>query len=475
MRLRLIHKALFLVAVPLAFELIVTGALLTLLHQSEAESKHLRHARAVIAQDLILQQLIVDCTNAIGYSLFLGTEDAKVRYRDSISKIPVEFDRMAALLADDPARLQKCLEIEGIAADAIKLQGEALDAWQGGSHLRAFQLVPQWKVKWDNLTTLMRQLVDMDRSAESNEQASEVRLRAMLSGVVVAGVLGAIALSVSLAVAFQNSTNRRLRVLMDNIHSLSQRQPLAPEVGGHDEIAELDSVFHRMVADLKRLERTKEEFLAMVSHDLRTPLTSILLSTQMWADNQFGEKTQEESRTASQTCENAQRLLNLVNTLLDMEKIESGNLHLLRSEASVGDVLSKSVQSVNSLAESRDLKIVTQSCDEVLLLDIERIVQVLVNLLSNAIKFSPAGSTVSISATIQEDDVMFAVADQGPGISSDDRLRVFDRFYQAPADKGQGTGLGLAICKKIIEAHGGQIGVESTPGNGSRFWFIIGR
>lgn len=469
---------LLLVGLPLVFELGVTGVLLTLLHESEKDSAQARHAREVIAQDLVLQQLIVDCLSSIGQYFFIGSEPTKEKYREAIAQIPVEFDKLSLLLAGDPVRLEQSKKIEGITADAIKMQGDALDAWQNGNRSAAFLMMPDFKKKLDVLTEAMDRLVEIDRSAEFGKRESEVRLKGLLTGAIVIGVIGNVLLSVLLAIAFDRSTTRRLQVLMRNIGALSERKPLAGAVGGDDEVGELDAVFHKMAADLKQLERTKAEFVAMVSHDLRAPLSSILMSAEMWADGYYGGVTEQQRESAVQTCANAQRLINLVNTLLDLEKIETGQLRLDRTEVSANTVLLQSAQSVEALAAQRHLTVKINACDEMLLLDSERIVQVLVNLLSNGIKFSPDGASIALTAVAQEDDVVFSVADQGRGIPNVDCEKIFERFYQVSDEdrkNERGIGLGLAICKKIVEEHGGRIGVESEEGRGSRFWFTIPR
>lgn len=477
-RLKLIHKALILVGLPLVFELCVTGVLFYLLSQAEKESSQARHAQEVIAQDIVLQQLVLDCSNSIGQYLFQETEEARTQYRQAIKRIPVEFDKLSLLLANDPVRLKQSKQIEGITADVINLQAKALDAWKEGNHAASFFIMAQFKLKWDHLMEMMGKLVESDRTANLHNQKTEAQLRDMVKIAIALGVMGNVFLSVSLAVLFDRGTTQRLKVLMSNIRAFSERKPLAQAVGGDDEVGELDAVFHKMANELRRLEQAKEEFIAMVSHDLRTPLTSILMAVELWAKGGFGKPTDEELSTATGASANARRLINLVNTLLDLEKMENEQLRLDRAEVSADSVLEQSAQTVRAIAEGRGLTLNVKGCDEILLVDAERIVQVLVNLISNAIKFSPSGSAITLSAGVDGDDVLFSVTDQGRGIPASDCQKVFDRFYQVSADDGKqerGLGLGLAICKKIVEEHGGRIGVESEEGQGSRFWFTIPR
>lgn len=462
---------------PLIFELCFTGTLLTLLNQAERESRQALHAREVIAQDLILQQLMVDCSSSIGQYLFLDSEETKRKYQATLLRVPIEFQKLSLLLADDPKRLKQSKKVEKITQDMIRMQGVAIDSWKNGNHTAAFILMTKFKVKWDLLMELMDRLVEIDRSADLSKRRAEENIRQLVKVAIAFGVLGNIALSIFLAISFDRSTTQRLRILMNNINALSERKPLAPAVGGNDEVGELDAVFHKMVQDLRQLERTKEEFVAMVSHDLRTPLTSIMLTAEQWAEGVYGKPSEKGLITAQRTCANAKRLINLVNTLLDLEKMENEKLRLSLSEIAAGTILEQAGESVRAIAEQNNLKLDIQPCDTLLLVDAERIIEVLVNFLSNAIKFSPQGTTITISAKAQgNEDVLFSVSDQGRGISAADCQKIFNRFYQIQADDGKqkrGFGLGLAICKKIIEEHGGKIGVTSEEGKGSSFWFTI--
>ncbi|MBX9685238.1 MAG: CHASE3 domain-containing protein [Candidatus Obscuribacterales bacterium] len=473
------QKALLLVALPLAFEFAFCLLLFSLVDQSEKESRQARHARELIAQDMVMQQLIVDCSSSIGYFFFVGTDQALEKYRDSVRRVPIEFKKLSDLLAAYPERLEQSRRIEGFAADLIQLQDEGIQSWRSGDRAAAFLKMSSFKNKWTRLIELMDKLVEADRSQEKGNRKSEKDLRALIKTATAAGIFGNVLICILLALAFDRSTTRRLNVLMENVKALSERKPLAEPVAGADEIAALDAVFHEMAGRLKELERTKEEFVSMVSHDLRSPLTSILMSTESWAEGVYGEVSQAGKKTALETSANVQRLINLVNTLLDFEKIEAGKLRLNCTELPVSVLLEQAEQAVRSLAESRKLKLeIVESSEEIMLLDRDRIVEVLVNLLSNAIKFSPLGGKVSLSAKIQGDDLLFAVEDHGAGIAAADLEKIFDRFYQVKkvnAESDRGFGLGLSICKKIIDEHGGRIGVNSEEGRGSCFWFTLPR
>lgn len=228
----------------------------------------------------------------------------------------------------------------------------------------------------------------------------------------------------------------------------------------------------------KRAEQVKQEFMAMVSHDLRSPLASIKLTFELFAMGAFGELSEAASKKVRVDESNCRRLISLINDLLDIEKLDSGQFDIVLENTDYSTVVENSYAAVENLANQAKVKLEKQVNDLEFVADPDRIVQVLINLLSNAIKFSPADSTVKVEAKLEDDDkwVVFRVIDQGRGIPESAIKTIFDKFKQVSADDGRkkgGTGLGLAICKGLIEAHSGEIGVESKAGEGSCFWFKL--
>ncbi len=226
----------------------------------------------------------------------------------------------------------------------------------------------------------------------------------------------------------------------------------------------------------RELEQMKQDFVAMVTHDLKTPLTSISLFHQLLRNNAFGALPD----TAKQPLESAERslkrLLNLVNGLLDLEKVTAGQLQLNLAPVKLSTIVERSEESVRAFARERQVTIEKPILDTELIADEERLIQVLVNLLSNAIKFSDQGSSVIIEAKSDSDWIEIAVEDSGKGIAPLQQDVIFEKYKQAnPSDPEAklGTGLGLPICKGIISQHRGTIGVESALGTGSRFWIRI--
>lgn len=230
------------------------------------------------------------------------------------------------------------------------------------------------------------------------------------------------------------------------------------------------------ITERQKIEQMKNEFIGVVSHELRTPLTSLQLSLGLVKTGIYHQKPEKFQRMIEIALIDTARLANLVNDILDLERLESGQRILEKSSCQVEQLLKQSVDTVQTLAIQSEISFQIQATDAVIWADFNAIIQTLTNLLSNAIKFSPAHSTITLKAESQIDQVLFQVSDQGRGIPVDKLETIFGRFQQVDAsdsrDKG-GTGLGLAICRTIIEQHGGTIWVESTLGAGSTFYFTL--
>ena len=223
--------------------------------------------------------------------------------------------------------------------------------------------------------------------------------------------------------------------------------------------------------------KLKSQFLANMSHELRTPLNAILGYTELILDHIYGEAPRKMSQVLERVQANGHHLLGLINDVLDLAKIEAGQLTLSLGDYSVKEVVHGVLEAVEPLAVRKGLALKADVPAQLPIAhgDERRIAQVLLNLVGNAIKFTDAGE-VAVTASAANGSLTVAVCDSGPGISPADQARIFDEFQQADSSttrtKG-GTGLGLAIARRIVEMHGGRIWVESALGRGSRFFFTL--
>jgi signal transduction histidine kinase len=225
-----------------------------------------------------------------------------------------------------------------------------------------------------------------------------------------------------------------------------------------------------------QVERLKEEFLSMVSHDLRSPLSSIKLFCSGLLAKETKEFTAYDKQAVEVAHNEVNRLIRLVNSLLDLSMIRSGKLELNREEIDLADLLDKVRSGAAYAARFRNVSVVIEAAGTIVVADYDRIYQVVENLLGNALKYTRKNSTVCLKVTQQKDYVRVSVKDEGEGIAEDFREKIFDRFQQiddVDSTVHGGKGLGLAICKFIIVQHGGEVGVSSEPGSGSDFWFTL--
>jgi len=247
-----------------------------------------------------------------------------------------------------------------------------------------------------------------------------------------------------------------------------QREVIAVIAQGRDITAQLEA------------ERMKKEFTSTLSHELRTPLTSIIGSLQLINSGVMGEVDKEVAELTAVAERNAQRLLDLINDLLDIEKIESGKLTLAPELIALDDLVSESMVLNKGFGERFRVRFESHAgvSERRVHADRKRLLQVMTNLLSNAAKFSPEGGVVEIGTADAGANVRVSVHDRGSGIPEAFRGRIFGRFTQADStatrQKG-GTGLGLAICKRLVELMHGRIGFDDRPGGGTTFWFELPR
>jgi signal transduction histidine kinase/ActR/RegA family two-component response regulator len=230
----------------------------------------------------------------------------------------------------------------------------------------------------------------------------------------------------------------------------------------------------RDVTREREIDRMKTEFVSTVSHELRTPLTSIKGSLHLLLSDEGLVLDETQRHLVDISLKNTDRLIRLINNILDISKMEAGHIHLDLELHRPLDFVEMAVEGIRGFAESRGIALDSEVASDVpaVRVDFDRMVQVVTNLLSNAIKFSPERGLVTVGARRSGKDLEIWVTDQGQGIAPEDVGRLFRKFQQLDGRTVRavgGTGLGLAICRGIVEEHGGRIGVDSRPGEGATF------
>jgi len=476
--LKIAHRGMILVIVPLAFELLFVGVLAKLLLDTRSQIWEERRARNVVTTISILSRQVQTTTRVL--ALYTGDRNAKLlqQYEDVRKIVPSEFAELKTLLKDRPEDMEDLAKLEASVMGAIGIVEQCKETFAEKEDREYNKLVfyPQLyrqgilaERQFDKLLQRYRLREMADRAA--NDTASN-SIALVLSILVSSNIV----IALFLAVSFNRSITSRLNILMENTIRVAANKPLNEKVKGGDEIAELDSVFHSMVEALSEANRVKQEFIAMISHDLRSPLTAVQCTLELIKDGAYGKLTETGSKRVQTAEREADRLIALINNLLDIEKLEANQMVLDLVPLQLAPLVESAVESMKPLCEAKDVSIKTDLQEVTVLADDNRLMQVLINLLSNAIKFSNKDSSVDVSIKILKGVAEVAVQDHGRGIPASVKNSIFERWKQTSKEDGQvgkGSGLGLAISKSIVEAHGGTIGFHSTAGEGTTFWLRL--
>lgn len=484
--LKMGHKGLLLVAVPLAFELIFVGALVILLQQAQSEINRAIRSKSIIIHASALLAAKDDATTETVKLWFSPTgntdTDAINELRQSGKTIERESQILKTLVEDHPDEVAQLIKVEQLVTFTHRLleKERELTSDPNVDPDRKQQVWYLFNRKGieaaDKLRILMNEFLRTQRKVETESPAIQERNRTLIEAVLLFGVMLNIALCIILSVYFSRHIVGRLLLMNENVRRIAKQQPLLEVVSGADEIAQLDAAFHDMANQLQEVDRLKREFQAMLTHDLRSPLSVVSGTLDVLATGALGELSEKARNLTTKAKISSDYMLGLVNDMLDLSKLESHGLPLEYMQVMTAPLLENSIETVRLLADKKSIVIECTCPNETITADGARLTRVLVNLLSNAIKFSDKSSQISVAAKIAEGFFSVQVTDSGRGIPEADQKRIFSKFEQVKASDATllgGTGLGLSICKAIAEAHGGSIGVQSEQGKGSTFWFKI--
>ncbi|MFH7000029.1 ATP-binding protein [Flavobacterium sp. FlaQc-57] len=245
--------------------------------------------------------------------------------------------------------------------------------------------------------------------------------------------------------------------------------------GEEKEINIGDVIILRNITLFKELDFAKTNFIATVSHELKTPIASIKLSLQLLQNNKTGDLNDDQKQLIESIKDDSQRLLKITGELLNLSQLETGNIQLNIDKSNPYAIVNYAVEAVKVQADQKQIKLVIDADEDLhdVKADSEKTGWVLINYLSNAITYSSEKSTIIIKLKEENNQIVFQVIDTGKGIDARYKDKVFDKYFQIPGSQKSGTGLGLAISKEFIEAQNGTIGVESNLGLGSTFWFSL--
>jgi signal transduction histidine kinase len=460
-----------------------------------AEAEAGRAASAVLVTALIEPALITLETGERGYFV-TGDSAFLAPYRLGLAQLESAIDTLTKLSAGDEAlrrattRLdQVTREWRGLArqrATARRATSEALRRARPSSHpdalgQRLAGLMDSARVAVRAVERVTR--LQVDRSA--TETAIQIELDTRESMLVRLLLLAMIVLA---TVASLRRVTGTLDAIVFDARALAagdHRAAIRSNAGGSRELGHLGEAFGTLAAavaerehglrddirQLKEVERLKTEFVSTVSHELRTPLTAIRGALGLVLAGTTGPVPPRTRDLLQIGQHNTERLIRLINDILDVERIEAGHLLLRREPCELRGILRMTVDSLRTVAMEAQVTLALDGDESAVVTgDPDRLVQVFTNLISNAVRFSPPGEIVTVALRTTPTTVVVLVTDRGPGIPLEFRRRIFGKFQQAdPAGAAGGAGLGLAIVRAIVERHGGSIRFDSAPGHGTTF------
>jgi signal transduction histidine kinase len=352
----------------------------------------------------------------------------------------------------------------------------------GGNRLPRRHTVEELSVELKQLAT---ELANATNAKTEDLIAQNAKSYASQRNLFVGVAAGAIVLALSLGFVLSWSLigpiqriDSRLAAIQSGDFSGHVNVPNRDELGAlAANVNRMNDELNRLYRELEAASRHKSEFLANMSHELRTPLNAIIGFSQVLRERMFGDLNAKQEEYLDDIISSGNHLLSLINDVLDLSKVEAGQVELDSAPFSLRDVLERGVVMVRERATREGVRVALAADPDIDVVegDERRIRQVIFNLLSNAVNFTPAGGAVDVSAAQDDGEVRISVADTGPGIASSDHERIFEEFQQAEAglEQREGTGLGLALSKRLVELHGGRIWVDSELGKGSTFVFTL--
>lgn len=485
--MKLRHKLLLLFGAPILFQI---GAAAFLAHsQSQVDQLARRemNAKKVVALCLHIQGVLGQSFMLMSTERFTADTDSREKKKLLMEAIARDLTNLRQLVESQPTASDALVVVDEYQKDCRQL----LSRWQELSdaiHTKRgkfyfSQFLTQSECAESMVASLHAVHKDSEKllgiyepiSQEFHPQAIQARqqLGFAVLGTIIAGVL----LVAILAFNLNRNTLQRLDTLMQNMNSFAKGSSNIQKLEGDDELSTLNQAFAKIAEERNRLEEIRKAMRAMVSHDIRSPLTSMVLRVEMMMERNKGGIIAEDLETELKYFDaELLRLNRLANVLLDIEKIEDGNLEVELMDHPCEGIVFDSINAVDGQAKWKKIQLSSSVPPDLLMLvDRDRITQVLVNFLSNAVKFAPKNSTIDINVSVIADGrVRIEVLDRGSGVPDSKADKLFSKFTQLdqPSEvKKEGSGLGLYICKMLVEAQHGRIGYTPREGGGSCFWF----
>lgn len=475
MKLSIAGKGIILVTVPLIFEIAFVYTLVNALNQAEAQTDRQLRSQEIVEKSTILLRQIV----SMGLYTIVFQSDRQTRLSNGEQSITGTFEQLDQLVGNDPVLRLTYKEMKRSSRKMYQMfkQFSGQDVGVLMSNMSNTSLFIDVDANLREINNSVRTFSAVAGSDEFiHPEGRPSFLAENLKWILLAGVLSNLAITVVLALNFTRSISSKLTKLAENTRLVSRGLEPLPLLGGGDELEQLDLVIHRLSEQLKAADRQRQQLASMLKDRLQQPLVQTVESVKELQTTATAELNKSGNEWLKTAAKNIERLIVLLDDLLQLENVDKGFIELNVQQLNTDELVKNSIDAVKSLLDKKKIAIdYTETAFE-FAGDKGRLTQVLVNFLSNAIKFSPANSRLFINCKKLDDRVEFRVKDEGPGIPSELRTKIFERYEQTErkdATAHGGAGLGLNICAIIIKSHGGHIGVDSEVGQGSEFWFAL--
>lgn len=394
------------------------------------------------------------------------------------ANVAADIDILKRLTKDNPAEQKAVGRIANLCADAGEL---TLLLMEKGSTLPVkMSINRKLNVALNQLVREIFYVTDLEANTQRTAPLAQRRGRERVVLWLIAGLVVSAILAVVLLVLLNKNFVSRLEKVVENTRRFVNNQDLLPREGGSDEISSLDNVFHDMTEQIRKSAESerqaveaREHLMQMIAHDLRSPLTSLMLFMDLLKRGNFGEVSEVASAKLTSAGTDLKRMVLLVGNFLDQEKLEAGRMQLEYNTCSIEEIVDQAVSSVYALAENEGISIELQVEGGMIYADADKLVQVLVNLLSNAINVSSPGLIVTVTVRTIGTSVKFCVLDRGPGVAPEVRKCLFERFGKSASKAKAGAGLGLSIAKEIVQMHKGTLEFKDRDGGGTAFEFSV--
>lgn len=397
------------------------------------------------------------------------------RWNEHAAEARAELDRLEALLGRREVPLLRDVRGAFDAYQRVVEEEQALLREGRSEQARRLAEVESRRLS-DRAESAAERLIDAIHAAAFTAQAEAARLEVRTWTIVLSSLGAAFAVALAGAAVIAHRLTRSLRELSAATAAVAEGAYRPAPVEGRDEVAALARAFNAMAERLRELDQLKEGFLATLSHELRSPLTSMREGAHLLRDEVAGGLTPKQRRLVVIIQEGSERLLRLVNQLLDLSRLRAGMLPIERLPVVLDHLVQRAVEELRPQAEEAGVAVEVERRGERFqyLGDADRLVQVLVNLVANAVRFTPRGGRVTVRVADAGPELIVEVEDTGVGIPAAQLPQIFGWYEQAHRHRG-GTGLGLPIARGLVEAHGGRLTVESQEGKGSRFTVLLPR